>query len=76
MTSHEFLAYLRALTVIEPHDVPNFEGVRWRAFRVNPFSFLLNAGEIDEAEIWHAVERRVLAAKPIETEVIESETWR
>jgi hypothetical protein len=53
-----FVATLRILTFIEEHEVPSFSGPRWRAFRADPFGFLLNAGEADAQAIWEAVMNR------------------
>ena len=57
--SQRFIATLRVLTFIEEHEVPRLDGPRWRAFRADPFDFLLNAGEADAQAIWEALMNRL-----------------
>lgn len=55
----QFIEIARVLTHIQEHEVPHFEGFKWRYFRADPFVFLMNADEEDARAIWAAVVLRL-----------------
>jgi hypothetical protein len=55
MTSDRFIQIMHALNRIEQHELPSFDGHRWRMFRIDPCKFLKNAFAADIQAIWDAL---------------------